>query len=371
MQKLLKTLIAAALFHASVAVAEDQFIKIGIAGPFSGSYASFGDQFWLGAEKAVDDINNRGGVNGKKLELVKADDACDPKQATDVAKRLVNDEKVTAVIGHFCSSSTLPASQIYADAGALMITPGSTNPTITERGLTTIFRLCGRDDQQSEVASKFMIKDLKVKNVAIIHDKDTYGKGLADAVKSDLEERRVKIGLYEGINRGNKNFAVLSDKIKKLEPDAIYFGGLHSDAGALVKQLRENNIEAPIIAGDGIVASDFVTSAGGHKQVKGIYMTFGIDPRTLKSAKETVKAFKEEQLDPEGYTLYSYAAVQAIARAMQETKSIDGHLLADWLHNHKVSTVLGEKSWDNKGDLKTTEYMMYEWNGNGKYAPLR
>ncbi|MGE3319737.1 MAG: branched-chain amino acid ABC transporter substrate-binding protein [Candidatus Berkiella sp.] len=370
MHKLVRTLIAAALFNISAAFAQDQVIKIGIAGPFSGPYASFGDQFWLGAEKAVDDLNNMGGINGQKVELVKADDGCDPKQAVAVAKRLV-DEKVTAVIGHFCSSSTLPASQIYADAGTLMMTPGSTSPTITERGLRTIFRLCGRDDQQSEVASKFMIKDLKVKNVAIIHDKDTYGKGLADDVKSELEERRVKIGLYEGVNRGSKNFAVLTDKIKKLDPDAIYFGGLHSDAGALVKQLRENNIEAPIIAGDGIVASDFVTSAGGHKQVKGIYMTFGIDPRTLKSAKETVKAFKAEQLDPEGYTLYSYAAVQAIAKAMQETKSIDGQLLADWLHKNKVNTVLGEKSWDNKGDLKTTEYMMYEWNGSGKYAPLR
>jgi len=371
MHKLVKSFITLALLNASVVFAADNVIKIGIAGPFSGPYASFGDQFWLGAEKAVDDLNSKGGINGKKIELIKADDGCNTKQAIAVAKRLVEEEKVSAVIGHFCSSSTLPASKIYSDAGALMITPASTNPSITERGLKTIFRMCGRDDQQGPVAAKFIATKLKAKNVAIINDEDIYGKGLANTIKADLEKRRIKVGLFEGIARGTKDFSALVAKIKELNPDAIYFGGLHTEAGPFIKQLRESDVKAPIIAGDGIVASDFVTSAGGYKMTKGIYMTFGIDPRTLPSAKETVKAFKAEQLDPEGYTLYSYAAVQAIAKAMQETKSLDGQLLADWLHKNKVNTVIGEKMWDDKGDLKSTDYIMYEWNGSGKYSPVR
>lgn len=370
MHKLLKGLMALAFLNASVAMADDNVIKIGIAGPFSGPYASFGDQFWLGAEQAVGDINQKGGINGKKIELIKADDACKPKQALAVAKRLIEDEKLTAIIGHFCSSSTMPASKVYGEAGALMITPGSTNPSITEQGFKTIFRMCGRDDQQSVVAAKFIASNLKAKKVAIIHDNDTYGKGLATDLKDSLESRKIKIGLFEGITRGTKDFSAIVAKIKQLDPDAIYFGGLHSEAGAFVKQLRDSDVKTPIIAGDGIVASDFVTSAGGHKMVRGIYMTFGIDPRTLPSAKDTVKAFKAENLDPEGYTLYSYATVQAIANAMQATKSIDGKVLADWLHKNTVKTVLGDKAWDDKGDLKVTDYIMYEWNGSGKYSPV-
>jgi branched-chain amino acid transport system substrate-binding protein len=370
MHKLAKSIIAFAIINTSVALAADKVVKIGIAGPFSGPYASFGDQFWLGAEKAVDDLNSKGGINGDRIELIKADDKCSPKQAESVAKRLV-DEKVSAVIGHFCSSTTLPASKIYDDAGVVMITPASTSPSITERGLKTIFRMCGRDDQQAPVAAKFIATDLKAKKVVIIHDEETYGKGLANTIKSDLEKRRIKVTLFKGIARGTKDFSELVAEIKQQDPDVIYFGGLHTEAGPFVKQLRENEIKAPIIAGDGIVASDFVTSAGGQKMAKGIYMTFGIDPRTLSTAKGTVKSFKEEQIDPEGYTLYSYAAVQAIAKAIQETKSQDGQLLAEWLHKNKVNTVLGEKVWDEKGDLKTTDYIVYEWNGSGKYSPVR
>lgn len=371
MRKLLMSIIATALLNISIAIAADKPIKIGIAGPFTGPYASFGDQFWLGAQKAVADLNSKGGIDGNQIILIKADDACSAKQAVQVAQKLVNVEKVAAVIGHFCSSATLAAANIYANNGTLMITPGSTNPTITEQGQKTVFRMCGRDDQQGAVAAKFMLDELRARKIAIIHDNDTYGKGLADAIKSDLAKRGVKVALYEGFSRGTKDFGAIIAKIKALQPDAIYFGGLHNEAGPFVKQLRLSDSKIPVIAGDGIVASDFVTTAGGHKMVKGVYMSFGIDPRTLPTAKQTVKAFQAEQLDPEGYTLYTYAAMQAIAKAIQATHSVDGKQLATWLHNNKVNTVLGEKSWDEKGDLKKTDYIMYEWNNNGKYSPVR
>ncbi|MCS5712385.1 ABC transporter substrate-binding protein [Candidatus Berkiella aquae] len=368
MRKLVNTLITLALFSASVVFAADQTIRIGVAGPFTGPYASFGDQFWLGAQKAVADINSKGGINGNRIELIKADDKCTPKQAAAVAERLVGD-KVSAVVGHFCSSSTLAASKIYAKAGVLMITPGSTNPEVTEQGFKTVFRLCGRDDQQGDVAAKFIASDLKAKKIVIIHDNSTYGAGLAETVRDALLKRNIKTALYAETPRGNKDFRSLITKITELHPDAIYFSGLHSDAGPFVQQFREADKKTPIVAGDGIVTTDFVTSAGGHKITKGIYMTFGVDPRTLSSAKQTVKAFQADQIDPEGYTLYSYAAIEAIANALTKTKSLDGKQLAAWLHQNKVNTVLGEKSWDAKGDLNQSNYIMYEWNNNRSYSP--
>ncbi|MCB1778403.1 MAG: ABC transporter substrate-binding protein, partial [Candidatus Competibacteraceae bacterium] len=161
-------------------------IKIGVAGPMTGGNAAFGEQFWNGATQAAEAINAAGGINGKQIELVKGDDACEPKQAVAVANRLLDQDKATAVIGHFCSSSTIPASEVYADASVLVITPGSTNPKVTERGLPTVFRMCGRDDQQGPMAADFIVNKLKAKKIAVVHDKDTYGQGIADAMRARL-----------------------------------------------------------------------------------------------------------------------------------------------------------------------------------------
>jgi len=355
------------LLPMNIAQAEEQTIKIGVAGPLSGAYAAFGEQLWRGAEQAAKDINKNGGILGKEIELIRADDACEPKQAVSVANRIVDHEEVSAVIGHFCSSSTIPASEIYADADVIMITPASTNPTVTDRGLPTVFRTCGRDDQQGVVAADFIVNTLKAKNVAIIHDKDTYGKGLADAMQVKLEALGGKVALYEGLTRGEKDFNALITKVKQVKADALYFGGLHTEAGPLVRQLREQGSEIPFISGDGIVSQDFVISAGGSKMVRNVFMTFGADPRKLPSGKKAVAQFRDNGYEPEGYTLYSYATLQIIAKAMNSTKSMAGEDLSQWLKSHSVQTVMGEKSWDAKGDLKESGYVMYYWDKSGQY----
>ncbi len=371
MNKILSGLLIAGIISSTSSVLMAKTIKIGVAGPFSGPYAAFGDQMWHGASQAAEDINKKGGINGDQIELVKADDVCEPKQAVSVAHRLVNNEDVTAVIGHFCSSSTVPASDVYADAQALMITPASTNPVITDRGLTTIFRTCGRDDQQGFVAADFITNKLHAKQVAVIHDKDTYGKGLADAMKAQLEKLGPKVVLYEGLTRGEKNFNALVTKIKEAKADAVYFGGLHTEAGPFLRQLREQGVKVRFISGDGIVSEDFVSAAGGPQIVKGVYMTFGADPRDNNNGKEVIAEFRNNKIEPEGYTLYSYATLQAISEAMKQTHSTDGKKLADWLHKNKVNTVIGEKSWDAKGDLKTSDYVIYEWDDKGKYKEVK
>ena len=279
-------------------------VKIGVAGPMTGANASFGEQYMRGAQAAADAINASGGVNGEKIVLVKGDDACEPKQAVAVANRLTDQDKVVGVVGHFCSSSTIPASEVYADAGIIVMTPGSTNPVVTERGLKAMFRMCGRDDQQGIVAGDYIVDVLKGKRVAVINDKDTYGKGLADATSKQLTARGVKPVIEEGLTRGEKDFSALVTKIRSEKADVVYFGGLHPEAGPLVRQLREQGLkDVKFMSDDGIVTDELVTTAGGAQYVDGVYMTFGADPRMLPDSKVVVEKFRSSGYEPEGYTL--------------------------------------------------------------------
>jgi branched-chain amino acid transport system substrate-binding protein len=346
-------------------------IVIGVAGPFTGPNATYGDQYWHGATQAAEDINAAGGINGEKIKLVQGDDACEPKQAVSVANRLVDQDKVNAVVGHFCSSSTVPASEVYNDAGILTITPGSTNPIITERNMNDLFRMCGRDDQQGQVASDFIIDKLKAKRVVIIHDKDTYGQGLADATKAALAKRGVNDVMYEGLSRGEKDFNALVTKISAQKPDVVFFGGCHPEAGPLVRQMREQGVQAKFFSGDCIVNEEMVTAAGGPQYTNGIYMTFGKDPRLIADGKAVIDKFRANKFEPEGYTLYSYASVQAIAAAFKATGGTDSAKASAWLKANPVDTVMGKKAWDSKGDLKVSDYVVYEWDDKGKYKEVQ
>jgi branched-chain amino acid transport system substrate-binding protein len=359
--------VAAALGVSAFAQAD---VKIGVAGPMTGANAAFGEQYMKGAQAAADAINASGGVNGEKIVLVKGDDACEPKQAVTVAKDLTN-QKVAGVVGHFCSSSTIPASEIYDEAGIIAITPGSTNPQVTERGLSAMFRMCGRDDQQGIVAGDYIVDVLKGKKVVVLHDKDTYGQGLADATKAQLAKRGVTPVLYEGLTRGEKDFSAVVTKIRAAGADVVYFGGLHPEAGPLVRQLREQGLkDVKFMSDDGIVTDELVTTAGGPQNVDGVYMTFGADPRLLPDSKTVVDTFRKAGTEPEGYTLYAYASVQTLAAAFNGAKSNSGEKAAEWLKKNPVKTVMGEKTWDAKGDLKVSDYVVYQWDKDGKYHQL-
>ncbi len=344
-----------------------EIIKIGIAGPFTGAYAAFGEQQWRGAEQAAKDLNAAGGIKGRMIELVKADDACEPRQAVAVANRLAAVDKVSAVIGHFCSSSTMPASEIYADADILMITHGSTNPKVTERKLGNVLRMCGRDDQQGSVAAEFILKTLGGKRVAVLHDKDTYGQGLADAMRARLQQLGSQPVLYEGLTRGEKDFNALVTKLRGVNADVVYFGGLHSEAGPLIRQMREQGLKAHFVSGDGIVSKDLATAAGGPQYLDGVMMTFGADSRKIPAGQQLVTTFRASGYEPEGYTLYAYAAMQSVAAALTANPAASGTTLGTWLKAHPVDTVMGRKSWDAKGDLSVSDYVLYRWDAQGNY----
>jgi branched-chain amino acid transport system substrate-binding protein len=367
MKKILAVLMLATGLAGFTGAAAAQELVVGYAGPMTGQYATFGLQFKNGAEQAVADINAAGGVLGKKLKLEMGDDACDPKQARAVAEKMAS-IKVPVVFGHFCSSSSIPASEAYAEGGVLQISPASTNPEFTERKLWNTFRVCGRDDQQGLVAGGYLAKSYKGKNIAILHDKSTYGKGLADETQKSLNKAGVKEKLYQAYTQGDKDFTALVSKMKASGIDAVYVGGYHTEAGLILRQMRDQGVKAQLISGDALVTNEFWSITGPAGE--GVRMTFGPDPRKKPTAAAVVKKFKDKGFDPEGYTLYTYAAVQIWAQAAKKAGTTDAKKVADAMHSGKWETVLGPISFDKKGDITTIDYVFYDWKKDGTYAEV-
>ncbi|HWV43804.1 branched-chain amino acid ABC transporter substrate-binding protein [Pseudorhodoplanes sp.] len=344
-------------------------IKIGVAGPLTGGSAAFGAQLKNGVEQAVADINAAGGINGQKIQLFVGDDRGDPKEGVSVANKFVADG-VKFVIGHFNSGVTMPASEVYQENGILVITPAATNPKITERKMWNMFRVCGRDDQQGGVAGNIIAQKFKGKRVAVVHDKTTYGQGLADETKKAMNKGGVKEVLYEGINKDDKDFTALVSKLKAANVDLVYWGGLHDTGGLIVRQMRDQGVKAPLMGGDGITDDEFATIAGPGAE--GTLMTFSPDPRTNPENKQIVEVFRKKGFEPQAYTLYSYAALQIIKEAAEQAKSLDPKKVAAVISSGKpFKTVLGSLSFDKKGDVsndgylvdgkKKDRYVLYTW----------
>lgn len=356
---------AAALVLGAAAAKAD--IVVATAGPITGQYATFGEQMKKGIELAVKDINDAGGINGEKLKLEVGDDACDPKQAVAVANQLAK-AGVKFVAGHFCSGSSIPASQVYAEEGILQISPASTNPKLTEQGLPNVFRVCGRDDQQGIIAGKYLADTYKGKNVVILHDKSAYGKGLADETQKALNAAGVKEVLYEAYTAGEKDYSALVSKLKQVGANVVYVGGYHTEAGLLARQMKDQGVSAPIVSGDALVTNEYWSITGPAGE--GTMMTFGPDPRELPNAKGVVERFRKAGYEPEGYTLYTYAALQIYADAVKAAKSTDVTKVAAELRKTTYNTVIGTIGFDSKGDLTTPAYVWYRWN-DGKYAQVK
>ncbi len=369
MRNMKLSLIAAAAITAVSLTAAKAEITISTAGPMTGQYASFGEQMKRGAEMAVADLNAAGGVLGQQVTLLIGDDACDPKQAVAVANKFVSDG-VVFVAGHFCSGSSIPASKVYEEEGILQISPASTNPKLTDEGDDNVFRVCGRDDQQGIVAGNYLADYWGAKKIAFLHDKTAYGKGLADETKKQLNKRGIKETMYEAYTAGEKDYSALISKMKAAGIDVFYVGGYHTEAGLMIRQARERGYNVQLVSGDALVTDEYwkITGAAGE----GTIMSFSPDPRKNPVAAPVVAAFKAQKYEPEGYTLYTYGAIQAWAKAAEAAGSLDTDKLIKSLRANKFDTVLGKIGFDMKGDVTAPGYVWYVWkNGGYDYADIK
>jgi branched-chain amino acid transport system substrate-binding protein len=355
--------LAAAVVTATWVGTAQADIKIATAGPMTGQYASFGEQMRRGAELAVADINAKGGVLGEQLVLSIGDDACDPKQAVAVANKFAS-EGVVFVAGHFCSGSSIPASQVYTEEGVIQISPASTNPKLTEEGGPNVFRVCGRDDQQGIVAGNYLADHYADKKIALLHDKTAYGKGLADETKKQLNSRGVEEAMYEAYTAGEKDYSALISKMNAEGIDVFYVGGYHTEAGLMIRQAREQNYDVQMISGDALVTDEFWKITGDAGE--GTLMTFSPDPRKNPAAASVVEEFHAQNYEPEGYTLYTYGAIQAWAQAAEKAGSTDTDAMIEALRGNTFDTVLGSIGFDEKGDVTAPGYVWYIWH-NGVY----
>ena len=336
-------------------------IKIGIAGPKTGPVTQYGDMQFIGAKQAIKDINAAGGVDGKMLEAKEYDDACDPKQAVAVANKVVNDG-VKFVIGHLCSSSTQPASDIYEDEGILMITPAATAPELTARGYKLILRTTGLDSDQGPTAAKYIVEKVKPQRIAIVHDKQQYGEGLARAVQDNLKKANANVVFFDGITAGEKDFSTLVARLKKENIDFVYYGGYHPEMGQILRQARAAGLKTQFMGPEGVANVSLSNIAG--ESAEGLLVTKPKNYDQVPANKPVVDAIKAKKQDPSGAFVWTtYAALQSLQAGLNQ--SADPAEIATWLKANSVETVMGPLSWDEKGDLKGFEFGVFDWHANG------
>lgn len=359
-----KTLLAAAcaVSFAALSGAASADTVVAIAGPMSGQYASAGDQIKKGAEMAIADINAKGGVLGQKLALEVGDDACDPKQAVAVANQMVN-KKIVFMHGHWCSSSTIPASDVYLEANIPMATV-STNPKVTDRGLKNVFAIAGRDDQQGQVAGAYLAEKFKGKKIAVVDDKSAYGKGLADEIAKAMVAKGANPALRESITAGEKDYTGLVAKLKQAGVEVLAFGGYHTEVALILRQAEQAKLKLTVFGGDTMSNTELVTAAG--KAANNVLFTFGPDARKSAAAAPVVKKFRDAKIEPEGYVLYAYAAFQLFDQAAKKANSVKFGDLEKAMRGGSFDTVIGKLSFDAKGNSTAPAFVVYQWK-DGKY----
>ena len=337
-------------------------IKVGIAGPLSGSNLTQGEQQEIGVQKAISHLNDKGGLLGEEIVAISVDDNCEPRQAKAVARQLVS-EGVVFVAGHLCSACTLAVSKIYEEAGIIMISPASTNPKVTEEGGPNVFRVIGRDDQQGTIAGDYLADNYSKSKIAIIHDGQAYGLGLAEFTKRQLNKRGVTEVLFDSYKEDQKDYLSLVEKLVNRKIDVLYAGGYQDDIGIIVRQAKNVLPDLHLVSGDALMGTQFLFVAG--KAGEGTYFTFGPDMRLKPEAQDVVAAIREEDAyEPDGYTLYGYGAVQAWAQAVQQAGSFKPEAVINALKTGKFDTILGKIGFDEKGDV--TGISTFVWYVFGK-----
>ncbi len=365
--KLVAFAVAGFVCLASMASTSKAEVEIAVVGPMSGEYQAFGEQMRRGAQQAVSDINAGGGLLGDTLELFVKDDGCDPARAVAIANQLPGD-RVKFVAGHLCSAASINAARIYAEEGLVQITPASTDPTLTEQGAANVFRLSGREDQQGILAGELLARYFVDKKIAIVHNDSTHGKGLADTVAATLHAAGITEAWYEVYEPASADYSGLMGRLKDEGIAAFYVGGHHSEAAVMIKQARAMGYAPQLVAGDTLTAEEFWQISDGAGE--GAIMTSPPDPRLNPEAATVVARFRAQKFEPAGYTLNTYAAVQIWVQAVRAARSTAPEDVIKAMRSTRFRTVIGEVTFDTKGDVSTPRYIWYRWS-SGTYAPLQ
>ena len=340
---------------------------IGSAAPITGKMAWFGEQHQRAVALAVSEINAADGLLGETVEVVEADDFCNAEQAVAAANKLIA-YGVDVVVGHNCSGAAIPASKVYADAGVLMIAGTATNPVITDQGFDQTFRMVARDTLQGEMAAAYLAEHRADRRIAILHDGEGYGQGLAEATKAELNRRGVREAIYAQVTPGQADYSETLAQLEAAGIDVLFYGGYQPEAALLIRQARDRGYDVELVGSDALVTEYFWHVAG--PAAVGVRFVSMADPRTSEAAAPIVEKFRSEGYEPEGFTLYSYAAVEVWAQAVERAATFDTRAVAEALRAHQFDTVLGKIGFDEKGDVYGYEpFTWYVWQ-EGDYAPV-
>jgi branched-chain amino acid transport system substrate-binding protein len=358
----------------SLAMAQEQVVKIGHVGPLSGAIAHLGKDNEYGARLAVEELNAKGvSIGGKKVkfELVADDDAADPKQGTAAAQKLV-DAKVSGVVGHLNSGTTIPASKIYSDAGIPQISPSATNPKYTRQGFKTTFRLVADDVQLGSLLGRYAVKDLKGKSIAVIDDRTAYGQGVAEEFEKAVKAAGGNLIGHEFTTDKATDFMPILTTLKGKKPDIVFFGGMDAVGGPMLKQMKSLGINAKFMGGDGICTTELIKLAG-DALVDGQVVCAeagGVDGNLKKGMDDFGVKFKKRfNDDVKLYAPYVYDAVNVMVDAMQRAKSSDpAKYLPELAKTTGYKGVTGTISFDAKGDIKNGALTLYTYKGGKRDA---
>jgi branched-chain amino acid transport system substrate-binding protein len=362
---------AALVATAAPARAAGEPIRLGVAGPQSGDLASYGIPSARAAALVAKELNAKGGVLGRQVEVVVEDDVCKPEIATNTAGKLVS-AKVDVVLGHVCSGATKPALGIYRDAGIIAMSPAATNPELTQSGqYPNFYRTIAPDDAQARLDVDFVLGTLKARKIAILHDKQDYGRGFAEFAKKFIDGSGGKgeVVLFEGITPGAVDYTAIINKVRWSGAEVVIYGGYHPEASKLVMGMRKKQVNLPFVSDDGVKDVTFIKVAGAFAE--GVYASGPRDTSTNPLAVAAVAAHHAAYgTEPGAFYLNAWAAAQALLNAIAKAGSTDQAAIAKALHSEYVETPLGKIRFDARGDAEGVGFAMYQVK-NGAYVEVK
>lgn len=371
--KLTQISLAIALLAVAGTASADITVKLGVAGPLTGPASHFGKDGENGARLAVEDANAKGLVIGGqkvKFEVLSEDDQADPRTATTVAQRLV-DEGVKGVIGHVTSGASLPASRVYEQAGIPVITPSSTAPTLTQQGFKVTFRVIANDNQQAEAMAAYATKQLKLKKIAVIDDRTAYGQGLADALTAAMKKNGAQVVAREFTNDKATDFMSILTKLKGMNPEAIFFGGMDAQGSPMLRQIRQLGMKSIFLSGDGLCTSEMLKLSAKELDNRVFCTQAGVPMDKMPSGAKFNEHFKSRfKSNVLLYAPYSYDATNALIEAMKTANSVEPAKYLPALKTLKFQGVTGPISFDAKGDINNGGVTFYSYK-EGKWVPVQ